>query len=242
MVQWCAPCSSHTLQSLHHTPPTIHYTHRVDRWGNPKIHSDSDCSVDPSPLNDKHTDLWPDHTAPTTNLEGHTHRLQIRWKFSLICPKTYSSFRKIFFCRIIRSVYRFLMWVTFAAVRSKAKCQGCTGITAAADHIEFTLTEPSQFTAGLTERADDITPATWQQAKHKNNHQRIKNSKTMKLTQKTSKELLTKGSVVDPCRHALDESFTDFWLWLLWVELRSQSHAVKTVERVKVTLGAEILD
>lgn len=63
------------------------------------------------------------------------------------------------------------MRVTFAAIRSKAKCQWCTGVTAAADHIEFTFTEPSQFTAELTERADGITPATWQ---HRNKWHRTK--------------------------------------------------------------------
>lgn len=46
-----------------------------------------------------------------------------------------------------------------AAVGSKAKRQRSTGITATANHIGFTFTDSSQFTAGRTEGTGSVTPA-----------------------------------------------------------------------------------
>lgn len=55
-------------------------------------------------------------------------------------------------------------------------------------------------------------------------------------------EVLTNCSVVDPCRHALDEPLADFGQRLPRAELSGQSNAAEAPERVEVALGAEILD
>lgn len=76
LVRWCAPCTSDTLLCPHHTPLTVRYIHRVDIGGNSRIPPGSDRTVDQLPLNDTHTDLWPDRTALTPSHEGHTRTLQ----------------------------------------------------------------------------------------------------------------------------------------------------------------------
>ena len=154
-VRWCASCSSDTRQSLRHIPLTVHYIHRLDRMGNSRTPSDSDHSVDRLHLNDTHTDLWSDRIAPTLNHEGHTHMLQTPQQRT----NQHDSFKKknSSFCRIW-----FLEFLTFAPSQSESKCQWCTGITTTANHIGFTFTEPSQFTAERSERAANVTPASWQ--------------------------------------------------------------------------------